>query len=130
MKMIKELFENVSENYKIYLINHPEYIEASMTLPELNTILVISKDHTNIQVLQGIVSHDVLQMLNAGDIEGVITKLDVAVGDESNVIEMVTRKYQDDLKVKEYELRVAIENPKYLGKALGHDIVTEGGTGL
>jgi len=25
---------------------------------------------------------------------------------------------------------LAIENPKYLGKALGHDIVTEGGTGL
>ena len=114
MKMIKELFENVSENYKIYLINHPEYIEASMTLPELKTIIVISKDNANILVLQGVVSHDVLQMLNAGDIAGVITKLDVAVGDESNVIEMVTRKYQDDLKVKEYELRVAIENPKYV----------------
>jgi hypothetical protein len=27
-------------------------------------------------------------------------------------------------------LMLAIENPKYLGKALGHDIVTEGGTGL
>jgi len=25
---------------------------------------------------------------------------------------------------------LAIENPKYLGKTLGHDIVTEGGTGL
>ena len=113
MTMIKELYENKRDNYKIYLINRPEYIEASMTLPELKTILVISKDNANIQVLQGVVSHDVLQMLNAGDITGVITKLDVAVGDESNVIEMVTRKYQDDLKVKEYELRVAIENPKY-----------------
>ena len=113
MNMIKELYDNKGENYKIYLINKPEYIEASMTLPELKTILVISKDNANIQVLQGVVSHDVLQMLNAGDIAGIITKLDVAVGDESNVIEMVTRKYQDDLKVKEYELRVAIENPRY-----------------
>lgn len=113
MSMIKELYENKRDNYKIYLINRPEYIEASMTLPELKIILIISKDNANIQVLQGVVSHDVLQMLNAGDISGVITKLDVAVGDESNVIEMVTRKYQDDLKVKEYELRVAIENPKY-----------------
>jgi hypothetical protein len=26
---------------------------------------------------------------------------------------MITRKYQDELKVKEYELKVAIENPKY-----------------
>jgi hypothetical protein len=113
LTMIKELFESKRENYKIYLINRPEYIEASMTLPELKTILVISKDNANIQVLQGVVSHDVLQMLNAGDISGVITKLDVAVGDENNVIEMVTRKYHDELRVKEYELRVAIENPKY-----------------
>jgi hypothetical protein len=110
MAMIKELYERKHDNYKIYLINHPDYVEESMTLPELKTILVISKDNANIQVLAGVVSHDVLQMLNAGDIEGVITKLDVAVGDESNVIEMVSRKYQDDLKVKEYELRVAIEN--------------------
>jgi len=113
MNMIKELYENQIDNYKIYLINRPDYIETSMTLPELKTILIISKDNANIQVLQGVVSHDVLKMLNAGDIAGVITKLDVAVGDESNVIEMVTHKYQDDLKVKEYELRVAIENPRY-----------------
>ena len=113
MNVIKELYSNKIENNKIYLVNDPTYIEESMTLPELRAILVISKDNANIQVLQGVVSHDVLRMLNAGDIAGVITRLDVAVGDESNVIEMVTRKYQDDLKVKEYELRVAIENPKY-----------------
>lgn len=113
MNMIKELYENKTKNYKVYLINQPDYVDSSMTLPELKTILVISKDNANIQVLQGVVSHDVLQMLNAGDIAGIITKLDVAVGDESNVIEMVTSKYQDDLKVKEYELRVAIENPRY-----------------
>ena len=113
MNMIKELYDNESANYKIYLFNHPDYIDSSMTLPELQTILIISKDNANIQVLQGVVSHDVLQMLNAGDIAGIITKLDVAFGDESNVIEIITRKYQDDIKVKEYELRVAIENPRY-----------------
>ena len=113
LTMIKEIFENKDENAKIYLVNRPEYIEQSMSLPEMKTILVISKDNVNIQVLGGIVSHDVLQMLNAGDIDGIITKLDVAVGDETNVIEIITRKYQDELKVKEYELKVAIENPKY-----------------
>jgi hypothetical protein len=113
LNMIKELYENKDENYKLYLVNRPEYIEQSMSLPEMKTILVISKDNINIQVLGGIVSHDVLQMLNAGDIDGIITKLDVAVGNENNVIEMITRKYQDELKVKEYELKVATENPKY-----------------
>lgn len=113
LDMIKELYEHQSENRKIFLVNNPEYIAQSMTLPEMKTILVISRDSVNIQVLKGVVSHDVLQMLNAGDIDGVIAKLDVAVADETNVIEMITRQYQDDLKVKEYELKVAIENPKY-----------------
>jgi hypothetical protein len=113
LDMIKELYEHQHENRKIFLVNNPNYIERSMTLPELKTILVISRDSVNIQVLQGVVSHDVLQMLNAGDIDGIITKLDVAVADEGNIVEMITRKYQDDLKVKEYELKVAIENPKY-----------------
>jgi SNF2 family DNA or RNA helicase len=116
LDMIKELYEHKLENYKIYLVNNPEYIAQSMTLPEMKTILVISRDSVNIQVLQGVVSHDVLQMLNAGDIDGIITKLDVAVADETNVIEMITRKYNDNLKVKEYELKVAIENPKYDSK--------------
>jgi SNF2 family DNA or RNA helicase len=111
--MIKELFEHRNDNYKIYLVNRPEYIEESMILPEMKVIMIISKDSFNIQVLHGVVSHDVLKMLNAGDINGIITKLDMAVDDETNVIEMITRKYQDDLKVKEYELKVAIENPKY-----------------
>ena len=113
LDMIKELYEHQSENYKIFLVNNPEYIEQSMTLPEMKTILVISRDSVNIQVLQGVVSHDVLQMLNAGDINGIIIKLDVAVADENNVVEMITRKYQDDLKVKEYELKIAVANPKY-----------------
>lgn len=113
LNMIKEIYENKEENYKLYLVNRPEYIEQSMSLPEMKTLLIISKDNLNIQVLGGIVSHDVLQMLNAGDIDGIITKLDVAVGDETNIIKMITRKYQDELKVKEYELKVAIENPKY-----------------
>jgi SNF2 family DNA or RNA helicase len=111
--MVKKLFENQEQNNKIYLVNNPVYIEQSMTLPLLKTYIVISRDSNNIQVLKGVVSPQILQMLNAGDIDGIITKLDVAVADETNVIEIITRKYQDDLKIKEYELRVAIENPKY-----------------
>lgn len=113
LNMIKELYENKKENYKLYLVNRPEYIEQSMSLPEIKILLVICKDSLNIQVLGGIVSHDVMQMLNAGDIDGIVAKLDVVVGDETNVIEMVTQKFQDELKVKQYALKVAIENPKY-----------------
>jgi hypothetical protein len=111
---VKKIYENMPENYKIYLLNNPEYIDQSMTLPEFITIVLICKNNVNIQILNGIVSHDIMKMLNAGDIEGIVTKLDVVVGNENNIIEIITRKYQDELKVKEYELKVAIENPKYV----------------
>jgi hypothetical protein len=125
MNMIKEIYENETENYKIYLVNNPEYIEKSMKLPELLSFVVICKDSVNIQVLKGVVSQDVMQMLNAGDIAGIVTKLDVAVADENNIIETITRKYQDDLKVKEYELKVAIENPKYNPKFESQSVINK-----
>jgi RNA polymerase subunit RPABC4/transcription elongation factor Spt4 len=125
MNIIKEIYENKNENYKIYLVNNPEYIENSMKLPEMHTYVIICKDSVNIQVLKGVVSQDVMQMLNAGDIAGIVTKLDVAVVDENNIIETITRKYQDDLKVKEYELKVAIENPKYIPNCESQSIINK-----
>jgi len=125
MNMIKEIHEHKIENYKIYLVNNPEYIEKSMKLPEMHSYVVICKDSVNIQVLKGVVSQDVMQMLNAGDIAGIVTKLDVAVADENNIIETITRKYQDDLKVKEYELKVAIENPKYNPKFESQSVINK-----
>jgi len=101
------------DNFKLYLINNPEYIKQSILLPETQTFVIVCKDNVIIQVLNGIVTDDIMRMLNAGDVEGIITKMDVVVGDESNIISIITQKYTDDLLIKEYELKVAIENPKY-----------------
>jgi len=107
------LLYDSKDNYKLFLVNNPEYIKQSILLPEMKTFIMICKDNVIIQVLNGIVSNDIMRMLNAGDIEGIINKLDVVVSDENNLIKMVTQKYSDELLVKEYELRVAIENAKY-----------------
>jgi len=109
---IANLYSN-NDNLKLYLINDPEYIKQSILLPEVKTYIIICKDNVVIQVLNGVVSNDIMRMLNAGDIEGIISKLDVIVGDESNLISIITQKYTEDLLIKEYELKVAIENPKY-----------------
>jgi hypothetical protein len=112
LNTISRLFE-IKDNFKLYLINNPEYVKKSILLPEMQTFVIVCKDNIVIQVLNGVVSNDIMRMLNAGDIEGIITKLDVVFGDESNIISIITQKYTDDLLVKEYELKVAIENPKY-----------------
>jgi len=112
LNTICRLYEN-KDNFKLYLINNPDYIKQSILLPELKTFIIVCKDNVIIQVLNGIVSNDIMRMLNAGDVEGIITRLDAVVGDESNIISIITQKYNDDLLIKEYELKVAIENPKY-----------------
>ena len=114
---ITEIYRNIKENFKIFLINNPEYIEQSTQLPEMLTYIIICKNNVSIQVLAGIVSHDIMNMLFAGDINGIVSKLDVVVGDETNIIAMVTQKYKDELNCKEYELKTSLANPKYKADA-------------
>ena len=113
LNTINKIYDRQKENANIFLINNPEYIAQSILLPELITIILICKDNAIIKVLNGIVSHDILSMLNAGDIDGIIKKLDVVVGDETSIIRIITQKYRDELILKEYELKVAIESPNY-----------------
>ena len=112
MNTIIKLYEN-KDNHKLFLINNPDYIKESILLPELQIFVIVCKDNIIIKVLNGIVSPDIMRMLYAGDIDGIINKLDVVVGDESNLISIITQKYNEELLIKEYELRVSIENPKY-----------------
>jgi len=125
MNTIFNLYENISENFKLFLINKPEYIQQSILLPELITIILICKDNVNIRILSGLVSHDIMNMLNAGDIEGIITRLDVVVDDENNIIKMITQKFLDELKIKEYELKVAIENPNYKPQSESFSVINK-----
>uniref|UniRef100_A0A6C0HLD6 RING-type domain-containing protein n=1 Tax=viral metagenome TaxID=1070528 RepID=A0A6C0HLD6_9ZZZZ len=111
-----KLYSNISENYKLFLINDPKYIEQSMLLPEVLNIIIICKDNLNIQILNGIVSHDIMKMLNAGDVDGIIDKLECITGTENDIIKMVTQKYQDDIKLKEYALQINLNKPNYTAK--------------
>ena len=122
---VSHIYNNHSTNSNIFLINNPEYIKKSILLPEMITIIVVCKDNTIIQVLNGIVAPDILNMLNAGDIEGIITKLDVVCGDEKNIISIITQKYRDELLLKEYELKVIIEKPNYNAKLSNVSVINK-----
>jgi len=111
--LINDLYQNNVENNKLYLINNPEYIEQSMKLPDYKLLVLKCLDNINIKVLNGLVSPEILQMLNAGNIDGIIEKMDISCGTESNIINIITCKYKDELRIKEYEIKVAVENPKY-----------------
>ena len=113
LNCVKKLYENINDNYKLFLINDPAYVEQSMKLPESLNMIIVCKDNMNIQVLNGIVSHDIMRMLNAGDVDGIVNKLECASGTENSIISMVTQRYQDDIKLKEYALQININKPNY-----------------
>ena len=113
LTLLGNLYQNEIENYKLYMMNDPEYVNQATMLPDMITIKVICKNNMNINVLNGLVSDDIMKMLYAGNIEGILTKYDVVSGDETNIISVITQKYRDELKILEYELKVAVENPNY-----------------
>jgi hypothetical protein len=113
LETIKAIYNNITENYKLFLINDPVYVEQSIKLPEYFSMILTCKDNANIQILNGVVSHDIMKMLNAGDIDGIITKLDCTISTENNVVSLITQKYQDDIKLKEYALQIAVNRPNY-----------------
>jgi hypothetical protein len=95
-----------------YLKNDDKFIEMSFKLPEIIEHLIISRDNVQFKILDGIVSNDVIMMLNAGDTEGAINHLSCEKGSEDNIISVVTQRlekkideYKDELKekkIKEY----------------------------
>ena len=111
--ILKDIYEDKKENMKLFLLNDPEYIEQSILLPDTINIILACKDNNTIKVLNGLVSYDIMKMLNAGDINGIASKLDCQAGTETDIIKLITQKYEDDLKMKEYSLHVAINKPNY-----------------
>ncbi len=104
---IRETFKSVAfdplrKHY--FLKNDNKFIEISFKLPEPNEYLIISRDNVQIQVLNGIVSNDVLMMLNAGDTNGAINRLTCEKGSEDNIINVVTQRLHDKVKELKEEL--------------------------
>jgi hypothetical protein len=101
---IKETFQNIEGDpvrNLYYLKNNDEFIEISFKLPEPIEHLLICRDNLQIKVLNGIVSNDVLMMLNAGDTDGAIGRLTCEKGSEDNIISVVTQRLEQ--KINEYK---------------------------
>lgn len=101
---IKDTFQSIEGDpvrNLYYLKNNDEFIEISFKLPEPIEHLLICRDNLQIKVLNGIVSNDVLMMLNAGDTEGAIGRLTCEKGSEDNIISVVTQRLEQ--KINEYK---------------------------
>lgn len=76
--------------------NDIDYIHSSFVMPSINYINHKCINPQLAGVLRNHVSEDVIEMINAGDIQSVIKKL--GGSENSNIVELVTRKHQEELQ--------------------------------
>lgn len=94
--LLVDLHYNVSRNMmKVLIIKNSEaYVEASLSLPEINTTYILCRTPHEIHVLNGVVDRNIMNHLNADDIQGALAYLSSSQkSNEVNIISRVIQKY-------------------------------------
>lgn len=104
----KDVLNEISSIYfknMIYLKNEDKFIELSFKLPEINKIKIHCKGNIYTNVLYGIVNPQIMNMINAGDIESAIEQSGLEQENEEGLIKIVTRDLEKNLNNKKIELQ-------------------------
>jgi hypothetical protein len=101
---IKDLFMDLSTSLKrdymnvLVLKNDDTFVDQSFQLVDPVTHIVLSKEPTFVNVLNGLVDIDVMECLNAGDEQSAIQLIDPRRRNtESNIINALIQKYDAEL---------------------------------
>lgn len=95
---------------KIVVKNEDEFVENSFELPEMNIKMIKCRDSGLISILNGVVHSNIINCLNAGDVDGAVSYINQDnVDSESNIIEGVLQGLTIKLTNINTELRYAAE---------------------
>ena len=120
-KTFKEIQIDESKMY-YFLKNNDSFIDISFKLPAIVELLILCKDNLQISILNGVVSNDIMRMINAGDTETVIKHLSCEKGSLENIIDVITQKLNQ--KILDFSLELIDKgnkeyiNPKAKEEAL------------
>ena len=89
----------------IIIKNNDEYVDNSMNLPNLNQIIIKCLTPKTYKMIREYVDEEIINMLNGGDIQGAITKLNCNVETSENILEVITKKIKKELHNKKTELK-------------------------
>ena len=96
--------------HKIVVKNEDSFVESSFELPEMNVQMVKCRDSGIISILNGVVHSNIINCLNAGDVDGAVSYINQDnVDTEVNIIEGVLQGLTIKLTNINTELRYAAE---------------------
>ena len=88
----------------IIVKNNDDYIDESMKLPAIKQIIIKCLTPKELNIIKGYVDDEILTMLNAGNIQDAITKLNCNIETSETILEVITKKIKKELYNKKQEL--------------------------
>lgn len=89
---------------QVYLKSDDEFVAQSFTLPDIITHNIRCKDSIYSHVLHGLVTPEVMSMINAGDIQGAIENSGIEQCNSENLVSLLTSEFKNKLHNKRIEL--------------------------
>lgn len=107
-----ERYEATSILKQIVLKNDNKFIEESFKLDAPIVSIIACRTPVYMKVINGYVTHEIMQMLNAGNISGAIEKTGVSVDSCENIVNSVTQSYEKMLHNTRLQYN-CVENMEY-----------------
>ena len=111
IKTIKSIFiKNVTSKLQQFVLdniiikNCDTYINMSMNLPDIKQIILKCFTPRQLNIVREYIPNDIMEMLNAGDIQNAINKLNCNVDTNENIVQVVTNKIYRNLQNKQLQL--------------------------
>jgi hypothetical protein len=100
----------------IIIKNNDDFVDHSMNLPSLNQIVIKCLTPKELNIIKDFIDNDTVQMINAGNIQEAILKLNCNVETSDNILEVVTKKISKELhnirRKLSYEQEIIINDDK------------------
>jgi len=103
---IRALVTPISDNTINYIVvkNNDEYVDRSMNLPSINQITIKCLTPKTIKLIQEYVDTETINMINAGDIQGAVNRLNCNIETTDNILDVLTNKIKKELHNRQAEL--------------------------
>ena len=107
---IRTLVAQLNDNIIKYIAikNNDDYVDQSMNLPNINQIIINCLPPRELNIIRDYVDDEIINMINAGNEQEAIAKLNCNVDSSENILDVVTKKIKNDLHNKKKELEYQI----------------------
>jgi len=96
--------QNLPFRKNIFLKSKQEFVEKSFKLPPVKFNIIKCLGNIYVNVLNGLVPQEVMNMINAGDINSAVEAIGCDTQNEEGLIKLVTKDLEKTLKNKKLEL--------------------------